>query len=196
MEHGKIFYTPQIRKALRFATRVHEVDQKQKRKGKDIAYITHPFTVALILSQVQVSEDVVVAGILHDTVEDAHDTYPVTRETITVEFGENVAQLVDSVTEQDRDLPWAERKRIARESIKEMSQEQLLLKSADIIANMTELIDDYTDEGEEVFARFNAEKEMKLDSQKKLIREIIIMWPESPLNGDLEGIMMGIDEMS
>ena len=60
-----------IQKAIKFATKTHEVYEKQKRKGKDIAYIIHPLTVGLILSSVGADEDLVCAGILHDTIEDS-----------------------------------------------------------------------------------------------------------------------------
>ena len=45
-------YTLKLKNAIRFSIKTHEVYQKQKRKGKDIAYITHPLTVAIILAKV------------------------------------------------------------------------------------------------------------------------------------------------
>src|SRR5258708_4719539 len=77
-----IAYSPRVQKAVRFATKTHEVYQKQKRKGKDIPYITHPLTVGLILARAGASEDVVIAGILHDTIEDSPPAKKVTREMI------------------------------------------------------------------------------------------------------------------
>ena len=83
-------------KAIRFATSTHS---GQTRKGKpDVPYITHPLSVALILSGVGASDDVIIAGILHDTVEDS--TGAVTLEDLRAEFGENVAELVGHVTEK------------------------------------------------------------------------------------------------
>ena len=178
-------YNFKIRKAIRFATKVHEVDRKQKRKGKDIAYITHPLTVGIILSQVNAPSDVVVAGILHDVVEDSHDDSPITPKNIKEEFGENVMQLVESVTEENAELPWEERKKQALEHIPHMTNDQILLKSADVISNMTELIDDHAEDGDIVFERFNADKEKKIISQIRLIKKIIENWPENPLAKDL-----------
>jgi (p)ppGpp synthase/HD superfamily hydrolase len=63
-----MIFTPKSKKAIRFATKTHEIYQKQKRKGKDIPYITHPLAVGLILARANASEDVVVAGIVHDTI--------------------------------------------------------------------------------------------------------------------------------
>ena len=108
-----MIYTSKIKKAIKFATKTHEVYQKQKRKGKDIAYITHPLTVGIILSQAKASEDVIVAGILHDTIEDSTDEKKVTIEMIEERFGKETSNLVLSVTETDKSLSWEERKKQA-----------------------------------------------------------------------------------
>ncbi len=100
-----MIYTQKMQDAVHFAIKVHEVDQKQKRKGKDIAYIGHPLTVALILAHAHASEDVVIAGILHDTVEDSAEHAPVAIADIAERFGTHVARLVESVTEPERTLP-------------------------------------------------------------------------------------------
>ncbi|NIA02072.1 MAG: HD domain-containing protein, partial [Nitrospirae bacterium] len=63
-----MIFTPKTQQAIRFAIEAHA---EQTRKGNDIPYITHPLTIALILSQAGASEDVIVAGILHDVVEDS-----------------------------------------------------------------------------------------------------------------------------
>src|SRR5258708_10430764 len=113
---------PKIRKAIGLSVMTHEVlYPKQKRKGKDIPYVTHPLTVGLILARANASEDVVAAGILHDTIEDSSDQKKVTPEMLVDRFGNNVADLVDSVTEQRKDLPWEERKREALKHIKALS---------------------------------------------------------------------------
>ena len=180
-----MIYTHKIKKAIKFAIKTHEVYQKQKRKGKDIAYITHPLTVGLILSQARASEDVIVAGILHDTIEDSTDEKKVTVEMLAERFGQEVSGLVLSVTETDKSLPWEERKRQASEHIQKFSHDSLLLKSADIIANSSELIDDYNRHKEEVFSRFNAPKEKMLKHQLKAIELIIQQWNANPLAEDL-----------
>jgi (p)ppGpp synthase/HD superfamily hydrolase len=180
-------YTPKIRKAVRFSIKVHELDQKQKRKGKDIAYITHPMTVALILATAGAKENVIVAGLLHDAIEDCVADCPVTTTDIIKEFGEEVAKLVDSITEQKPNLPWAERKKQTLKLIKEeFSENSILLKSADVLSNGTEIIDDYEEIGDEVFERFNAPKKEKLKSQIKLIKALTTQWKDSPLASDLE----------
>ena len=64
-------YTDKIRRAIKFASKTHNQYQQQTRKGKVIPYITHPLTVGIILSLAKAPEDVIVAGILHDTIEDS-----------------------------------------------------------------------------------------------------------------------------
>ncbi len=100
-----------IQKAIKFAIKTHEVYQKQTRKGKDVSYITHPLTVGLVLSRVGASDDLVCAGILHDTIEDSIPEKKVTYEMLEERFGKNVAELVLSVSEQNKKLPWEERKK-------------------------------------------------------------------------------------
>ncbi len=178
-------FTPKMQEAIRFSIKTHEVYQKQKRKGKDIPYITHPLTVGLILARVGASEDLVIAGILHDTIEDSTSEKKVTQEMISERFGEKVAELVLSVTETNKELSWEERKAEAFEHIKSFTKESLLLKSADIFANTSELIEDYNKDGKEIFERFNAPKERFLKQSIRTIRAICDKWLESPLAGDL-----------
>lgn len=180
-----MIYTYKIKQAVQLATEAHEINQKQKRKGKDIAYITHPLTVGLLLSQAGAGEDVVAAGILHDTIEDSTPEHKITRETLAKRFGEEVALLIDSVTEKNKGLSWEERKAEALGHIAHFSNDSLLLKSADIISNVSEILDDYKKDGDKVFTRFNAPKERIIQNYLQTIRAIVGRWPESPLAGDI-----------
>ncbi len=181
-----MIYTPKIRAAIRFAIKTHEVYQKQVRKGKNIAYITHPMTVGLILSQARASEDVVVAGILHDTIEDSAPHKKVTSKMIAERFGKRVAVLVDSVTEHDRKASWADRKREALHHIANFSHGSVLVKSADTLANVGDTIDDYGRDGEDMFTRFHASKENIIANYMAVMTALIKRWPGSPLVGDLK----------
>jgi guanosine-3',5'-bis(diphosphate) 3'-pyrophosphohydrolase len=100
-----MLYSYKISRAVRFSLKTHEVYQKQKRKGKDIPYITHPLTVGLILSRVGADEDTVVAGILYDTIEDSVPEKKVSSEMLEKRFGKEVAELVQSVSETNKELP-------------------------------------------------------------------------------------------
>lgn len=180
-----MIYTQKIQHAIRFAIKTHEGYQKQKRKGKDVPYIIHPLAVGLILATAGAKEDVIIAGILHDTIEDSIEEKKVTKEMIVERFGDKVYELVLSVTEQNKDLSWDERKAEAIEHIKTFSNDSLLLKSADIISNVSEIISDYKKEGEKVFERFKAPKEKIIQNQLKTINAIVDKWENNPLSGDL-----------
>src|SRR6266567_4013183 len=95
---------PRFQKALSFAAEAHA---RQERKGTDFPYVSHPIRVAEILDRFGCSEDAIVAGFLHDTIEDAS----VTVNDIGATFGPRVAALVAAVSEPDKSLPWKTRKK-------------------------------------------------------------------------------------
>lgn len=180
-----MIYTKKIQKAIKFAAKTHNEYQQQTRKGKVIPYITHPLTVGIILAKAGASEDVIAAGILHDTVEDSIETKKVTSKMLTERFGKKVSDLVMSVTEKDKKLPWEVRKREALDHIKHFSHGSLLLKSADILSNFSEIIDDYARFGEKVFERFKGSREKMLRHSLDSINAILARWKKNPLAKDL-----------
>ena len=195
LESTKLVLSPVIRHAIRFATETHEIYQKQRRKGKDIPYITHPLIVGLILARAGANEEVIAAGILHDTIEDSAPEKKVSPEMLSERFGKEVAQLVDSMSESNRSLPWEERKREAIEHIKSFSHEALLVKSADTLGNVSELIDDFEREGDSFFANFNAPKEKTLENYLNIINTILAQWNENPLRFDLQDVAVSLERM-
>jgi (p)ppGpp synthase/HD superfamily hydrolase len=169
-----------ILEAIRFATAAHST---QTRKGKkDVPYITHPLAVGVLLANAGAKEDVVVAGILHDTIEDTDVTF----ENIEEIFGKDVARMVNDVTEQERSLPWAERKKAALEHVPHMSHDSIMVKSADLLHNMTDQIIDYELDGDEMFVHFNASKVSQLERYEKLVKSLRKTWGSNPLLAPLE----------
>lgn len=171
--------------AIKFAAKTHNQYQNQTRKGKVIPYISHPLTAGIILALAGASEDVVVAGILHDTIEDSVPEKKVTAGMLAERFGGRVAELVLSVTETDKALSWDDRKGQALEHVSHFSHDSLLVKSADILSNVAETIDDYEKHGDEVFTRFNAPKEKMIGHQLSVIAAILGRWKENPFADDL-----------
>lgn len=186
-----MIYSEKIQRAIKFSVKTHQVYQEQKRKGKGTPYISHPLTAGLILALAGATEDVVVAGILHDTIEDSVSHKKVTPEMVEERFGTTVKDLVVSVTEMDRTLPWAERKALALEHIAHFSHDSVMVKSADMLSNGTELVDDYRVElkagrdGKEVFSRFKATAEETLTNYERVIEALLARFPESLLTDDL-----------
>ena len=193
-----MIYSQKIQKAIKFATKTHEVypNPKQTRKGKDIPYITHPLIVGFILARAGASEDVVIAGILHDTIEDSTEERKVTREMLTERFGENVAQLVSSVTEHDKEMSWQARKDEAFEHIQSFSHDEVLVKSGDVISNLSDLLEDIKQKGDEAFGSFKGTKEQTIEHALRVIPALIAQWPASPLSADLEAIEANLAKLA
>lgn len=185
-------YTEKIMRAIKFAAKTHNHYQDQTRKGKKIPYIAHPLTAGIMLARAGASEDVVVAGILHDVVEDCAEDKKVTPGMLTERFGPKVTELVMSVTETDKSLPWEDRKAQALEHITRFSHDSLLVKSADVLSNVTELLDDHARSGDEVFGRFAVPKEVTLRNQLKVIDAILARWEGNPLALDLRAAADGL----
>lgn len=87
-----------IHEAIEFAAIKH---RNQTRKSTDIPYIVHPMEVMQILTANGCDEKTIVAGILHDTLEDTATTH----EELSEHFGEDVADIVGGVTE-DKSKSW------------------------------------------------------------------------------------------
>ncbi len=138
--------------AIYFATKAH-TGQKRKTE-QDVDMIFHPFTVGMILQRAGAKTECVIAGILHDVVEDTKYTL----EDIKEQFGTQVANIVDEVSE-NKSLPWKERKIEAINKIKIASMDGKLVECADKISNLESLYNLYQEEGEEVWKSFNKPKE-------------------------------------
>jgi guanosine-3',5'-bis(diphosphate) 3'-pyrophosphohydrolase len=120
--------------AASFAAKKHT---GQKRKGADgEPYINHPLEVASLLANVGKVEDydVLIAALLHDTVEDTG----VTSEELTELFGEKVSGYVSEVTD-DKSLPKAERKQLQIEHAPHLSDGAKQIKLADKISNIRDV---------------------------------------------------------
>jgi CYTH domain-containing protein len=140
--------------AIEVAARAHA---NQVRKGTDIPYITHPFAVALLLCQAGCSEELIMAGILHDTTEDT----AMTVEQIREKCGDRVAKLVQACAEPDKSLPWEERKRHTLEDLKKAPIDVKWVACADKLHNIRTIAADYKKVGDEVWKRFNRGREQQ-----------------------------------
>jgi len=119
-----------IDKAIIFAAKAHS---GQKRKYSGIPYITHPLAVMEIVSTVEHDIDMLIAAILHDTVEDTE----ITIGDIALEFGNFIAFLVDVLTDISKpsDGNRAVRKKIDRLRLAKAMPRVKTIKLADLIHN-------------------------------------------------------------
>jgi len=126
---------PALMRATLFAAEKH---RGQRRKDVDrTPYINHPIMVVELLAGVGRVTDLetLQAGMLHDTIEDT-DT---TADELEEHFGHTVRSLVLEVTD-DKSLPKPERKRLQVEHAPHLSAQAKLIKIADKIANLTDLL--------------------------------------------------------
>ncbi|MFH1547603.1 MAG: HD domain-containing protein [bacterium] len=184
-----MIYTPLIQKAIRFAIQIHELDTKKRRKGTEIPYVTHPLTVGLILGRVTGNENIIAAGLLHDIIEDCEPYGKINKAFIEKEFNADVARMVDDVTESDKTLPWMERKMAALSHVKDMKHDSILVKSADVLHNLSELNEDIANHGVSVFSKFNGSKEDTILRYNRLIPELRKAWPKNPLLSELQNAL-------
>lgn len=123
---------------LRAAAFAAEKHSNQRRKDADASpYINHPLSLASLLSNEGGMLDPVVicAALLHDTIEDTETT----AEELTEKFGKKIADVVLEVTD-DKNLPKEERKQLQIEHAAQASYEAKLVKLADKICNLRDII--------------------------------------------------------
>lgn len=133
--------------ALRFADEAHS---GQFRKGSRVPYLIHPLNVARILLDHGCSDDLAVAALLHDTVEDTE----VTVEEIRTIFGDTIARLVEFATEPGPLWTWEKRKEHTLEILASGETPALLLSIADKLDNMLSIRHDLERCGEKTWDRF------------------------------------------
>ena len=141
--------------AIEFAVKAH---MRQLRKGTDIPYVIHPISVGKILVENNCPEECVIAGILHDTLEDTD----VTREDLARLFGKEVADIVLGASEPDKSDTWENRKQHTIEYLKTAPENIRMVACADKLHNLRSIIEDYQKEGEDLWKRFRRGKDKQL----------------------------------
>ena len=125
-------------KALNFAANKH---RNQRRKNADaFPYINHPISLVNILcNEVQITDiSVICAALLHDTVEDTATT----EEELALEFGHEISRIVMEVTDDRTITVRQKRKQLQIEHASHISEQAKLLKLADKISNLRDLVND------------------------------------------------------
>ena len=152
-------FSPLIDRALVVSATAH---RNQVRKGSQVPYVIHPVHVALLLIRHQFPDEVIIAALLHDVVEDTS----ITLAELRTEFGEEVARLVAAVSEQKTEgaepLPWKVRKEAQLRKLGHADRHIAAIKTADALHNLQATLCDLTQRGPEVWTRFRASQSDQL----------------------------------
>ena len=159
-------YSFKIEQAIRAAGVLHA---DQTRKGTaPFPYITHLIAVAFILRDYTTDEDTLIAGLLHDTLEDTDYT----PEEIEADFGSNVRELVEGVTEvrkhEKKNYTWSERKDRYLKNLEKAPRGSLMISAADKIHNMRSIVEEYTGNEAQYIKDFSADPSQHIEMYQKL----------------------------
>ncbi len=133
-------YSYRIEQAIRAAAVLHK--DIFRRGLLKLPYVTHLIAVAWLVRDYCDQEDVIVAALLHDTLEDTDYTAAELEE----DFGEKVRKLVETLTEPKDLATWKERKDAYLEQLKKGPDEALIIAAADKIHNMRCIVEQYYDD--------------------------------------------------
>jgi (p)ppGpp synthase/HD superfamily hydrolase len=176
-------FSPRYDAALALAARAH---RDQLRKGTDLPYIAHPVHVSIILMRHGFGENLAIAGLLHDVVEDTDISLP----TIAAEFGQDVAHLVERVSETKSadgvELPWEQRKAEKLAHLQSAGPDVAALKAADAIHNARTIAADLRRVGPEVWARFKRGPEQTLGYYYAILDSVHSKLAAHPIVAELE----------
>ena len=161
-----------IFQAIELATKAHS---GQFRKCTNIPYIAHPLGACKILTDYKYPEEIIIAGILHDVLEDGfeHVDPPIKNrreyatQKIRKEFGGEILSLVEGASEPEKAETWDERdksswrqrKQHTIDHLKEASHNILIVSCADKLDNIRAIKSDLKRIGDDLWKRFNANEE-------------------------------------
>lgn len=163
-------YTFKIEQAIKAAALLH---QDQLRKGAvQIPYVTHLVAVMMILRDYTSDEDTLVAALLHDTLEDTDYT----ADELVADFGEDVANLVLTVTEPIMDgevkIPWLENKKAYADQLRKGANEAVMIAAADKIHNFRSAVDEYYSDHQRFIQDFGPRFNDRLEAYQAIANAI------------------------
>lgn len=149
---GMTTYSPRVERAIKLAAWLH---RDQVRKGRiSYPYITHLMSLAMMLRDYTDDEDVIIAALLHDALEDT----PFTEGELETEFGARIADIVRGVSEWTGDPaarpPFEERRRRYIAQLHAAPHESLLVSLADKIHNLRSMVEEYDGRPDEFLRDF------------------------------------------
>jgi (p)ppGpp synthase/HD superfamily hydrolase len=178
--------------ALLLATRLHAT---QTRKGGRIPYVSHLLGVASLALEHGADEDVAVAALLHDAVEDRGGRPTLAR--IRRRFGARVAEIVEGCTDTDT-VPkpeWRTRKERYLGHLDTASAEVRLVSACDKLHNARAILADYRVHGEALWKRFKGGRDGTLWYYRSLV-QAFRRHGVTPLVAELARVVAEVDELA
>jgi (p)ppGpp synthase/HD superfamily hydrolase len=147
---------PRLQRAFRYAAEKHD---GQTRKQSATPYLSHLLAVASLVLEAGGDEDMAIAALLHDVVEDCGGM-PRLRE-IRKQFGSRVAKIVEGCTDSfsEPKPEWVERKNDYLREVKHAGVETRLVSASDKLHNVRTILTDYRQHGEAIWTRFTGKKD-------------------------------------
>ena len=157
-----------FQRAFRYAAEKHA---GQVRKQTAIPYLSHLIAVSSLVLEAGGDEDMAIAGLLHDVVEDCGGM-PRLRE-VRKEFGARVAKIVEGCTDSyvEPKPEWLQRKEEYLRHLKHADADTRLVSASDKLHNVRTILTDYRQDGESVWKRFSGKKEGTLWYYRALSNE-------------------------
>ena len=147
---------PRLQRAFRYAAEKHA---GQTRKQTAVPYLSHLMAVASLVLEAGGDEEMAIAALLHDVVEDCGGM-PRLRE-IRKRFGTRVAKVVKGCTDSfgEPKAEWTQRKKDYLREVKHADLETRLVSASDKLHNVRTILSDYRKDGEAIWSRFTGRKE-------------------------------------
>jgi (p)ppGpp synthase/HD superfamily hydrolase len=191
-----IGYSDRINHALAFAAKHHD---QQVRKGTRLPYLTHPANVALILTRYGQPDDTVIAGILHDVIEDTvREAYSreMLEQRISEKFGAEVLATIHQVTHRrvdddgvelspsDRKQDYLERLAHASDAARWVCAADKLHNAATIVADLRRTVDP-----DSVWSRFKVGKDGTLRWYRDVHDRLAAIGFAAPIMAELAAVV-------
>jgi (p)ppGpp synthase/HD superfamily hydrolase len=173
-QDGGLLLSERFTEAVEYARGLHT----EFRKGTRIPYMAHLVGVAALVMgeagrRVPVTEEMVIAALLHDTVEDHGGQKRL--DEVREKFGGEVARMVEGLSDtlaedHDKKEGWEERKVAYIRKLREEKEDVLLISAADKLYNAKSILDDYKEIGAEVWKRFKRGPEKQMWYFRELLK--------------------------
>jgi GTP pyrophosphokinase len=183
---------PRFLQAFVFAAEKHK---GQTRKASTIPYIAHLMGVASLVLEAGGDEDLAIAALLHDVVEDCGGA-PMLKE-VRRRFGPRVAKVVDGCTDADTypKPPWRERKEKYIRHLKTADADTRLVSAADKLNNVRSIVSDYRVIGESVWSRFAGGREGTLWYYRTLL-DVFLQRKRNRITRELELVVNELESLA